>query len=751
MTSLTNEIEKFLLYDPEKNPTTVHLSLSQPTPLEARNFGRLFILTEITSRSPLHQELISLIQTEMERAYYHSTQVRLEAAFEQALEQVNRQLHQLIENGVTDWLDHFNIIIGVIKDKALIISHIGQLQANLIHRGRIVDVVSTAGPEERKLNPLKIFSNIISGEVAEDDYLVFFTPSLLDFLSQEKLKRIILDKPPSESVRQLEELLKEGSSQMAFAALLVHIIPSLESLPMAATIQSAATTVMNRPQSSMENLIARQQATNQILTPSLWLITKQFFRTMVRVIAPGRSGSRTGSLGPRHASPYSELRPKSAVSQGGFLKALGRGIVWITLLIVNGFAYLFNLIGRLFRRRDNIKSTVHRAPSRVGRVVSRTVFNWPRWSPTRKILSIALLILLFFFSQSIVSLGRKEESKLTASQREQTIRDIQDKVFQAEASMSYEDEARAVSLLNEASQLIVSLPNKSKSDQATVNRLLSEVEAVREKTRHLVNIESPAQLADLSGQAEFGGTEAISLNDQGLFLPDRQSGSLYQISIADQSVERQADEGNQTNGVRFGLAYGSQSIILYHQNDNLSEFLPGSATFRALEYAPANVDKSIAGLAAYQSRIYLLDTKNRQIFRYQRGNTTFGQAVAWLDQPSDDLLNAVSLAVDGSVYVLLSDGRLNQYTQGRLDDFSLAQIDPALTSAKQIWTDADSDFLYILDRDGRRLVVFTKTGALKQQYRAEAFDNLKAVAVDEANNKAYLLNGSRIYQIDLAD
>lgn len=751
MTSLSNEIEKFLLYDPEKSPTTVHLSLSQPTPLEARTFGRLFILTEITSRSPLHHELISLIQTEMERAYYHSSQVRLESAFEQALEQVNRQLHQLIENGVTDWLNHFNIIVGVLKDRALIVSHIGQLQANLIHRGRIIDIVESAGPEDRKLNPLKIFSNIISGEVSEDDCLIFFTPSLLDYLSLEKLKRIVVDKPPGESVKQLEDLLREGSTQMAFAALIVHIVPGVDALPMAATIQPAATTLTDRPQSSMANLIAREQATNQILTPSLWLITKQFFRTIIRVIAPGRAGSGRNRLNQRAASPYSEFKPKSATDQGGFLKAVWRGVVWSVLVIIRGLGYLINLFGSLFRRRDTIKASVHRAPSRVGQVVSRTVFNWPRWSLTRKILSIVLLILLFFFSQSIVSLGRKEENKLTASERDQTIRDVQDKTFQAEAAMSYEDEARAVALLNEADQLIARLPSKSKTDQATITRLKGEIETVRETTRHLLNLDAPTQLADLSGQSGFGGTDSISLAGEDLYLPDRQSSGLYRVSVDGQSVEAVPVESVQSAGVLFSLVFGTQSIIRYHSDDSLSEFLPRSSTFRALEYISANVDKSIVGLADYQSRLYLLDSKNRQIFRYQRGTNAFGQAVAWLDQPSDDLANAVSLAVDGSVYVLLSDGRLNQYTQGRLGDFSLATIDPALTSARKIWTEADSDYLYLLDRAGRRLVVFAKTGALKQQYRSDSFDDLKDFAVDEANNRAYLLNGSRIFQIDLIE
>ena len=67
----------------------------------------------------------------------------------------------------------------------------------------------------------------------------------------------------------------------------------------------------------------------------------------------------------------------------------------------------------------------------------------------------------------------------------------------------------------------------------------------------------------------------------------------------------------------------------------------------------------------------------------------------------------------------------------------------------QIYTDDDSENLYLLDKGNSRIVVVAKSGEFEASYLWEGIPNVEAIVASEEEKKIFLLEGSKIYEIEL--
>ena len=97
---------------------------------------------------------------------------------------------------------------------------------------------------------------------------------------------------------------------------------------------------------------------------------------------------------------------------------------------------------------------------------------------------------------------------------------------------------------------------------------------------------------------------------------------------------------------------------------------------------------------------------------------------------------------------LKKDGSIIRYMNGSEVGWKPGVVDPPLTDATDLWTDADSAYLYVLEPSTKRLIIYKKeTGEFLVQYRSDAFSNLTDFLVDEKNYSIYLLTGPKLYSI----
>ena len=175
-----------LLITPEENEKSVtSVYISEPTPLEEKNLGTVFSIINIESQDTTAQEVINLINEEITQNYYRSSDLEIEIAFENTLHLLNKKLQKVTAELGEEWIKDLNIVVAVLKDKNLYFTQTGAINILLAQKNKVIKL------DEDKYttpNPLKILSNIASGQLTNSSAVIFCTESILDYLSQEKIK-----------------------------------------------------------------------------------------------------------------------------------------------------------------------------------------------------------------------------------------------------------------------------------------------------------------------------------------------------------------------------------------------------------------------------------------------------------------------------------------------------------------------------------------------------------------------------------
>lgn len=154
--------------------------------------------------------------------------------------------------------------------------------------------------------------------------------------------------------------------------------------------------------------------------------------------------------------------------------------------------------------------------------------------------------------------------------------------------------------------------------------------------------------------------------------------------------------------------------------------------------------------ALFRKRLYTLNPESNQILRHEPKPDGFDAGSLWL-KDGTDIKNAITLAIDGSLYVGTADGKIIRLLKGAKTAFAIKPIDPPLTAIKKLWTTEDSDYLYALDPTQKRLLTFAKNnGLLKAQYVSPSFTDLQDFSIDERAKLGYLLNGANVVSIPLS-
>ncbi len=154
-----------------------------------------------------------------------------------------------------------------------------------------------------------------------------------------------------------------------------------------------------------------------------------------------------------------------------------------------------------------------------------------------------------------------------------------------------------------------------------------------------------------------------------------------------------------------------------------------------------------AGIGVYLGSLYVLDRKAGQLIKFPVTSDGFGKQNYFTSAP--DLSKASSLAIDGSVFILSSDGTIAKFTKGTAENFKVTSVDKGLKNPSAMVTTIDGDKLYVLDNGNSRIVVLNKSGTYQAQYQTKIAASAKTIDVNEKDKKIFLLNGNKVYEIEM--
>ena len=418
---------------------------------------------------------------------------------------------------------------------------------------------------------------------------------------------------------------------------------------------------------------------------------------------------------------------------------IAAGLIWSLLKGLGKIAYTII--------RTDRKETLKLTKSRTDHFVDSFVGRFNRLPKTSKyvLLAIAALIIVFVISVLFISRGKaiERENSVFAT----SLQAIEEKRDEAMASVIYHDENQARTLLFEALDMI-NATNITKEEQTIeIESLRSEINLALDDLRHVNKIDQPTVLADLRGIDETANASSITLSANSLLLFANNQ-LVYRLDVENKTLNL-IDVASDVVGTALASGWDDTNNLIFFLDDR-----PGFSMFdpdqNILTDMSADLVGSIPDIEVYARRIYAVSPETEQILRYDRVGYDFGSGSPWIESHQSDLTDAVSITIDGDVYLLKADGTFVKFDAGNEVSWNHDLIDPALNSDKaRIWSTDTSDFMYVLDPDNKRVLVIRKeTGALIVQYYSENFSDLKDFIVDEETGQIYLLAGTQILSIE---
>ena len=636
----------------------------------------------------------------IQKEYYRSTIVRPEKALKEGLKEANEFLEQIAKKGDVSWLGNLSFAALSLKHHQLNFTKVGDMKIFLLRGGKVIDIDQKLKFEEILPWPLKVFGNIVSGKLAQDDIILVSTKEVTDFLKKENLLQELagLQKVNQKELKEIFDKKKEGVLKVSGLCLIL------------ALTQEAAIEEADQAPFSFPSRLISQKSAKQVISPKTY---------------------------PKEFNLREALSPLF-----NLLFKIGRS--------------LLNKLRRLVKKPSLSPPAEEERPSKFPKLtIPRLPF--PRFSfgflSKKKNLilipGLILLLLLGFFIAQFREEGQLKESR-------EVLYKIQEKVDKAEGLLALREtkpEASGEANLlfkeswKEISQLSDTASGFSREFQREVASLKYNISKSLSELNNLETIEEPELFFEFSNH-DFVPLKVTFLKDDLYFF----SPNSQNLFIVDKAAAGRLIETERT----FNLAVPfDDSVLFYSRPDQITTLGPGGFYSTVIEkpYEELNFN----GLSVYAKHLYFLDKKSGEIIRYPYlEGFSWGSPNLWLAE-EEKVAEAKSVAIDGSIWILNKDNSLSRYHRGNLEDKINPEIFPEIKDFKKIFTLPGLTHLYVMEPAENRIIILDKTdsasspqaGQIIRQIQSQKFDNLLDFTVSPNGKTIYILNSSKVYLINL--
>lgn len=274
--------------------------------------------------------------------------------------------------------------------------------------------------------------------------------------------------------------------------------------------------------------------------------------------------------------------------------------------------------------------------------------------------------------------------------------------------------------------------------------LLEKVENTRDSINNVKRVSELTPYVDLSTKREsVEALDLVNLDDNFYAL---EYNALYEV-ILDQVLDPKTVDP--TEVVVNATAMNDQGVIvLMTQSGRMIEYQDGEFKF-------VNTDDEVwkkgVDFAAFGRNLYILNPTDNQIYKYSRLRNKYSNSSEY--SIDADLEGALSIAIDGSVYVLREGGDIVKIFKGEQQLFEIEDLGADISEATAILTLPEHQNLYILDPINKRVVITEKDVGPGARYIGQVFfediEDVRGFYVNKTEDKLYLLGKKAIYEVGL--
>lgn len=387
--------------------------------------------------------------------------------------------------------------------------------------------------------------------------------------------------------------------------------------------------------------------------------------------------------------------------------------------------------------------TIWSRPKALFRSIRR---SFPTATRPRKV-SIVTIILLVLFLTS-VALGVAKRASVSSNKEVETALLEATHAFEEGGALLDLNPVKGRERLTEAKKILEPLTlslSPNSSDGKKVKELYIKVTDKLTVSMHVVHGESTL-FFDPSLLKKNGKASSMSLFEDTLGLLDTANRAVYTLTVS----------GRSSAIVGGGDAIGSGHLIAIYGDKLYVLTDSGIIAIRLSDKKTSSViPKSegwgtISSLVSYGGNLYLLDTAKQRIWKYVATETGFSELREYLNPDTlPDFSLATGMAIDGSVWIGTTDGKILRFTQGKENTFLPEGVEPAFGKHLSVFTSDSVKNIYVLDSDNKRVVVIDKDGAYMSQYVWEGNIVPTQMVVSEKEKKILLLMDGKIYNLEI--
>lgn len=366
------------------------------------------------------------------------------------------------------------------------------------------------------------------------------------------------------------------------------------------------------------------------------------------------------------------------------------------------------------------------------------------------IAGIIIVVLIFTFWV----LGSSKQIQENQQVVLESIRQVEVDLDNANRLSMIGKKSEASEILNRAEGDLEKLLDVSSGEyRENIIMLMDKLDTERDLIDEITRIESANTLADLSGKrADVQARGMINGNDDRKYVYDQNA--LYETILSEVHDPLTIGEDiSVVDGVNFSemgmLAFLTQQSGVVEYDDGIFQF---ANTAEEEGWKPA------VALATWSKYLYLLDPSEGdlgQIWKYERTRSGYRAPVAY--SVDADLSKATDIAIDGSLWILTSDGLIEKLFKGERQDVRIEDApSQGLSSPTKIFTGADLKNIYVLDSSNQRVVSYYKDVSdpdllvyYKQYDYSAVAEEVRDIFVNDTEQKIYLLTPKQILEVEI--
>ncbi|MFH1565905.1 MAG: hypothetical protein ABIB98_01760, partial [bacterium] len=595
----------------------------EPENVYEKRMGSLYMLGILKNVLPQNVRFLDKLAKYVKEKYYKTVSITPEKSLKDTLKKTNEYLEKITKMGDISWLGNLSFSVIAIKNFELNFTKTGDLKIYLIRKGQVVDTDQKLNFGEFEPYPLKIFGNIVSGKLAENDIILVLTKSVSDIFFQEKflsdIAKVSLSENLAEETKRIKEIFnakKEKLTKATGTALLVVL--SKEIMPKEReslipkrklkifSIKETFTAILRKMKLPYIPHIKIKKLS--IKLPKINIKKNKLKITLPKIKKPKLSLPRISLFKisvPKIKIPEIELNKKIA-------------LVPILILFISLGYYIFQMQAE--KKIEDYRLIAEEAKTNTEE--AETYFILSNETPRTREMANELLM------KSLESISP-------------ILKDIS-------------------SLPSDFSQEILEIKENISDYLYEMNRL--------------TELSSPELFFEFKPNDYV--PYKISIFNNNLYFVNPYSKNAFELTQNKEGkiiyVDKKVDFSNASEDSLLFLSKPNNLLTLEEGNLNEKQLL-----------SPPYPDYDFNDFSTYRNNIYLLDKNKSRIVKYPFSSNMWGNPQLWLEETQSNEFK--SMAVDGSIWLLTKNNEIKRYYGGKLQQEIKLDIFPEIKNLSNIF------------------------------------------------------------------